>query len=399
MSHPDGHQQLCAMSALRFAAARRLVATLQRLGGALLGWLAWMLLPLLLALEPAAALDHVAAVPVMAPLTRPSISSAGSSSPSLRVFASVPSGAAALFPASAIAAFMAAPLQPSRPSAASANSPPDPLPGRSGIGGSVRSPSSVLAGVIGAQSPYQYLTAPPPDSPSSLPALFQQALEASRAGRFDLALPLWNRVLEQAPKDAAAWSNRGNVQLALGDPLAAIADQDHSLLLEPDNADPHLNRGTAEEALGRWDAAAADYAWILERNPLDASALYNLGNVQGSRGDWQAARDSFVAAADARPGFAMARSSGALAAFQLGDLATAEREFRSLIRRYPLFADARAGLTALLWQRGASGEAESHWAAASGLDPRYRQGDWLLKVRRWPPEPVVALERFLHFNR
>ena len=233
------------------------------------------------------------------------------------------------------------------------------------------------------------------DPAASVPELFQRALEASRAGRFDLALPLWNRVLEQAPKDAAAWSNRGNVQLALGDPLAAIADQDHSLLLEPNNADPHLNRGTAEEALGRWDAAAADYGWILERDPADASALYNLGNVQGARGDWQSARDSFVTAADTRPGMAMARSSAALAAFQLGDLATAERELRSLIRRYPLFADARAGLTALLWQRGATGEAESHWTAASGLDPRYRQGEWLLSVRRWPPAPVAALERFL----
>jgi tetratricopeptide (TPR) repeat protein len=231
-----------------------------------------------------------------------------------------------------------------------------------------------------------------------LPALFQQALEASRAGRFDLALPLWDQVLKVAPKDAAAWSNRGNVQLALGDPLAAIADQDHSLLLEPDNADPHLNRGTAEEALGRWDAAAADYSWILERDPADASALYNLGNVEGSLGHWQAARERFDAAAAARPGFAMARSSAALAAFQLGDLAAAERELRSLIRRYPLFADARAGLTALLWQRGASGEAESHWAAASGLDPRYRQSEWLLAIRRWPPGPVQALERFLQLS-
>jgi tetratricopeptide (TPR) repeat protein len=240
---------------------------------------------------------------------------------------------------------------------------------------------------------------PIPDSAASVPALFQQALEASRAGRFDLALPLWDRVLALAPNDAAAWSNRGNVQLALGDPLAAIADQDQAMFLEPGNADPHLNRGIAEEALKRWDAAAADYAWILERDPLDASALYNLGNVQGSRGDWQAARERFVAAADARPGFAMARSSAALAAFELGDLASAERELRSLIRRYPLFADARAGLTALLWQRGASGEAESNWAAASGLDPRYRDREWLLAIRRWPPAPVGDLQQFLSLER
>jgi tetratricopeptide (TPR) repeat protein len=233
-----------------------------------------------------------------------------------------------------------------------------------------------------------------------LPQLFERALAASRDGHFGDALPLWNQVLELAPQDAAAWSNRGNVQLALGDPQAAIADQGRAMQLDPDNPDPHLNRGTAEEALQQWDAAEADYRWILARDaeagrPPDASALYNLGNVQGSRGDWPAARVSFLAASEARPGFAMARSSAALAAFQLADLDSAETELRRIIRRYPLFADARAGLTALLWRRGASGEAESHWASASGLDPRYRQPEWLLEIRRWPPEPVSALGDFL----
>ncbi len=236
---------------------------------------------------------------------------------------------------------------------------------------------------------------------AALPQLFDQALSASRDGRFGDALPLWNQVQELAHGDAAAWSNRGNVQLALGDPEAAIADQSRAIALEPDSPDPHLNRGTAEEALRRWDAAEADYRWILERPPaagtddVRPSALYNLGNVQGSRGDWAAARESFAAAVAARPGFAMARSSAALAAFQLGELAEAERELRNLIRRYPLFADARAGLTALLWRKGASGEAESNWAAASGLDPRYRQPEWLLVTRRWPPEAVQALRQFL----
>jgi tetratricopeptide (TPR) repeat protein len=228
-----------------------------------------------------------------------------------------------------------------------------------------------------------------------LPELFEQALTASREGRFGDALPLWDQVVERAPQDASAWSNRGNVLLALGDPRAAIADQDRAIALEPASADPHLNRGIAEEALGRWQAAAADYRWILAADPADASALYNLGNVQGSLGDWAAARVSFTAAADARPGFAMARSSAALAAFQLGEEEAAERELRSLIRRHPLFADARAALTAVLWRKGAAGEAESHWAAVSGLDPRYRQEAWLRQFRRWPPEPVRALAEFL----
>ncbi|MFM7087717.1 MAG: tetratricopeptide repeat protein [Cyanobium sp.] len=245
------------------------------------------------------------------------------------------------------------------------------------------------------------LAPPGSDRAADLPRLFEQALVASREGRFGEALPLWERVLNLAPEDAAAWSNRGNVRLALGDPEGDIADQERAMQLDPENPDPHLNRGTAEEALARWQEAAADYRWILERDaaagrPADASALYNLGNVQGSLGDWPEARRCFLAAAAARPGFAMARSSAALAAVQLGDQEAAEAELRSLIRRYPLFADARAGLTALLWSRGARGEAESHWAAASGLDPRYRQEEWLLDIRRWPPAPVQALSQFLH---
>lgn len=225
--------------------------------------------------------------------------------------------------------------------------------------------------------------------------LYDSALQASQTGDFQQALPLWNQVLTLQPSDAAALSNRGNVRLALGDPDGAIADQTQAMELAPMESDPHLNRGTAEEALQDWQAAAQDYLWILERDPEDASALYNLGNVRGSEDNWTAARALFDQAFVARPGFAMARSSEALAAWQLGDLSWAEAELRKLIRRYPLFADARAALSGLLWRQGHSGEAESHWAAAAGLDNRYRQLDWLLEIRRWPPQPAADLMAFL----
>ena len=224
---------------------------------------------------------------------------------------------------------------------------------------------------------------------------FEEALAATREGRLEEAFSLWSGVLEGSPGDAAAWSNRGNVRLMLGDPPGAIEDQTRAMAIEPDHPDPHLNRGIAEEALARWQDAEADYRWILARNPQEAAALYNLGNVRGSLGDWETARACFYAAAEAHRGMAMARASAALAAFQLGDAAAAEHDLRALIRRHPLFADARAALTAVLWQAGDRGEAESHWAAASGLDPRYRQEEWLLQIRRWPPRAVQALQHFL----
>ncbi|WP_353292804.1 tetratricopeptide repeat protein [Synechococcus sp. M16CYN] len=232
-----------------------------------------------------------------------------------------------------------------------------------------------------------------------LQELYEQALIASRGGNFTKALPLWESILAQSPQDAAALSNRGNVRLALGDFDGAIEDQTRSIALAPEESDPHLNRGTAEEALQNWQAAAADYLWILDRQPDNASALYNLGNVRGSEGYWNEARRLYGQASLARPGFAMARSSEALAAWQEGDLAWAESELRKLVRRYPLFADARAALSGLLWRQGSAGEAESHWAAAAGLDQRYRQTDWLVDVRRWPPRPTQDLMAFLALKK
>ena len=91
-----------------------------------------------------------------------------------------------------------------------------------------------------------------------LQGLYEQALTASRQGDFVEALPLWDRFLEQAPEDAAALSNRGNVRLALGDASGAIKDQSASIVLAPEESDPHLNRGTAEEALQDWTAAPVD---------------------------------------------------------------------------------------------------------------------------------------------
>ncbi len=229
-------------------------------------------------------------------------------------------------------------------------------------------------------------------------SLFQKALLMSRQGNFPEALSLWDRYIQLFPTDASAVSNRGNVLLALGEPERAIDDQTRAIELMPSDPDPHLNRGIAEEALQYWNQAELDYIWILDRFPSDSSALYNLGNLRGSQGDWQQAEVLFNKAALAKPDFALARSSKALASYELGKLDEVEAELRQLIRRYPMFADARAAFSAMLWREGCFGEAESNWEAAVGLDSRYREAEWLLNIRRWPPGPTADLMSFLSLD-
>ncbi len=225
--------------------------------------------------------------------------------------------------------------------------------------------------------------------------LFEKALQESKDGDFIQADQDWSSYLNENPNDAAALSNRGNIRLALGDPQGAIRDQTKAIEVSPEDLDPYLNRGIAKEALKLWEEASNDYKYVLKRDPKDVSALYNLGNVMGSMDNWIEAKRLFSQAASSNKAIAMARSSEALAIYQLGDLELAEKKIRILIRKYPLFADARAALSALLWCKGYIGEAESNWAAAAGLDIRYREKDWLLNIRRWPPKPTNDLVAFL----
>ena len=224
---------------------------------------------------------------------------------------------------------------------------------------------------------------------------FEKALQESKDGDFIQAEKDWNLYLNDNPNDAAGLSNRGNIRLALGDPEGALRDQTKAIEISPEDLDPYLNRGIAEEALQLWEEASKDYNYVLKNNPKDVSALYNLGNVMGSMDNWIEAKRLFSKAVSSNNAIAMFRSSEALAIYQLGDFELAEKKIRILIRKYPLFADARAALSALLWRKGFTGEAESNWAAAAGLDIRYREKDWLLNIRRWPPKPTNDLIAFL----
>lgn len=232
----------------------------------------------------------------------------------------------------------------------------------------------------------------------SFSLLFEKALHESRDGNFVDALHSWDDCLKLSPDNPIALSNRGNVRLALGDAEGAIIDQTDAIQLLPFEIDPHLNRGMAEEALQHWNAAKKDYKWVLKREPQNSLALYNLANALGAEGNWLQAKLLFNQAFLSDSSFAIARSSEALACYQLHQFEEAEKQLRTIIRKYPLFADARAALSVILWKKGEIGEAESHWAAASGLDSRYRQHDWLSNIRRWPPEASHDLMAFLELK-
>ncbi|MBE9126939.1 MULTISPECIES: tetratricopeptide repeat protein [unclassified Coleofasciculus] len=228
--------------------------------------------------------------------------------------------------------------------------------------------------------------------------LRQQAFTATELGDFPAAESYWTQLIDLLPDNPVGWSNRGNSRVSQNKLKEAIADFNQSIELAPDAADPYLNRGTAYEGQGRWEDAIADYQKVLDINPNDAMGYNNLGNAKAGQGKWKEAIANYQKAAELAPNFAFARANYALALYQVGDKEKAIREMRNIIRKYPQFPDVRAALTAALWVDDKRGEAESHWAAAVGLDRRYKDIDWVENVRRWPPLMVAALEKFLTLN-
>jgi tetratricopeptide (TPR) repeat protein len=225
--------------------------------------------------------------------------------------------------------------------------------------------------------------------------LANSAFVATNKGDFATAETYWTQIIEKFPTNAAAWSNRGNARVSQNKLPEALADYNKSVELAPQVTDPYLNRGTALEGLGKWDEAIADYNKVLEIDPKDAMGYNNRGNAKAGLGEWEEAIADYKKSADIAPNFAFARANYALALYETGKKDEAIRQMRNIVRKYPQFADMRAALSAAYWVQGKQGEAESNWVAAVGLDGRYKDLDWVVNIRRWPPRMVASLEKFL----
>eukprot|EP00955_Chlamydomonas_euryale_P096652 365025-Chlamydomonas_euryale.AAC.16 len=84
---------------------------------------------------------------------------------------------------------------------------------------------------------------------------------------------------------------------------------------------------------------------------------------------------------------------------QMGDLPGATKEMEKIARRAPGSADMRAALAALYWDAGQQERAENSWEFACTKITvgctKYRDPDWLGRIRRWPPVMVEKMGAFV----
>ena len=186
-----------------------------------------------------------------------------------------------------------------------------------------------------------------------------------------------------------------------------------------DVARVYAGRALAYEGVYRFERALSDYDAVIRLAAEggfapDPYVLNSRGNVRGSLGDWKGAREDYADSAELfqsakgfRNGAATTqRLDGAIYAFsnvaladvQLGNEDEALKSIESLVRRAPNSADMRAAQAVLYYSQGRFEQAEDAWERACAREAgcaKYKDLDYVSRIRRWPPIMVDKLQAFL----
>lgn len=139
----------------------------------------------------------------------------------------------------------------------------------------------------------------------NLEEIFDEALDAHRAGDAERAKALYEQVLEKDPEHAGAWLNLGAVFRKDGQIDRALEALRRADRLAPDHPGVRFNLGNALADDGALDDAAMAFRDVIRLDPGFIDAFNNLGDVLTRSGNITAAIEVFtqgLAGAPEHPG-------------------------------------------------------------------------------------------------
>lgn len=96
--------------------------------------------------------------------------------------------------------------------------------------------------------------------------LNSRGLENEKKGKFIAAKADYEKSILVNPKYANAFNNRGNMKVREGDIEGAIEDYSEAIRLNPDFCEAYCNRGMAKQRVGRYQEARVDYNAAMQLN-------------------------------------------------------------------------------------------------------------------------------------
>ncbi|GGC35419.1 hypothetical protein GCM10011371_23470 [Novosphingobium marinum] len=234
-------------------------------------------------------------------------------------------------------------------------------------------------------------------SQANIAVLRQGALDAEKAGRPEEAAALFDRALEESPKDAALWNSAAGSALRMSDGERAVTMFRMALTLDPRSLECAINlgialrkvgrpreaieelakyedeavndarywsvRGAAERDVGKLAAAARSYDHCLALKADHKQALQGRARVALERGEANA-RERFERALQAQKGDAQAWLGFAQALDVSGQPQEALKIATQLAEQAPQWTDGLDFLAQMRIATGQGGDFASGYAAA-----------------------------------
>ena len=173
------------------------------------------------------------------------------------------------------------------------------------------------------------------------------------------ALTAYDNAIRLKSGHAEAYTQRGNINDALGQYTAAIADYDEAIRLNPADAEAHTNRGFVQTKLGNNEAAIADHDEALRLNPNLVEAYHNRGLAKLMLGKHESAIEDFDRTIQLYPDSAVPYMNRGMSKRLLRQYEAAVADYEEAIRRDPEFAQPYAHRALDKIRRGQDEEART----------------------------------------
>ncbi len=208
-------------------------------------------------------------------------------------------------------------------------------------------------------------------SASSSLTWFEKGLSCLNSRRFEEAISAFSEAIEEDPRSAEAYINRGIAWYHKGEPDHAIADFKRALEIDPEFEKAYYNRAVAWEKKGEDDRALADYTRALEINPRHAEAYNSRGLILHRRGEYDGAISDYTRAIRAKPDFGEAYRNRGAAWHHKGNYDRALADYSKALELDPSDAGAYNNRGFILYRKGHYDRALADFSEALKVRPRY----------------------------
>jgi len=205
---------------------------------------------------------------------------------------------------------------------------------------------------------------------NKLDSLLHDARNHHKAGRFDEAEELYQKILEFKPNNAEVQSKLGAALAAQGKLIQSLSILNRAMENNPNLAEIHINLGGVLQIQGEMEAAALAFQRAIKINPNQASSHINLGNTLLKKGDLDDATASFNRALKIEPDSPHVFNGLATASMKKNNFNEAAENFSRALALSPDQPETLCNLGILLRSQGKNIESEKAFRKAIALQPK-----------------------------